>query len=106
MFSPLAGIALAVVLALAVRGLLWILAFPVNASDLEPTPGGPAQLWRRLLDRVQLTRACAALRSTSAVRQQAADRLGVWGRVLTWVALALGIAVPVLCVAFVLLVAW
>jgi hypothetical protein len=47
-----------------------------------------------------------ALRSTSAVRQDAAARLGALGRVLTWLALALALAVPVLCVAFVVVVAW
>jgi hypothetical protein len=47
-----------------------------------------------------------ALRSTSGTRQEAAARLGPWGRLLTGLAVALGIAVPVLCVAFVLVVAW
>jgi hypothetical protein len=86
LLSPFAFVAVAVILRFLVGFAAQFLAYPLSRRETGPSigqgnVGRPFRVWA---DRLHLVRAYRSLRWTSAVRQLAADRLGRWGRILSW----------------------
>lgn len=83
--SPVAGLALALLLRIAVAVVGLVAAYPLSHGSpiaVAPHPPGRRGLVGRTTDRVHVTRALRELRATRAVREEAAARLGPRGRTL------------------------
>ena len=83
LFTPFAGVAVAVLIRLLVGFLGVIAAYPFSHTDFATEIAYRNRL-RQWQDRYQQTVAFADLRWTWAVREVAIERLGDTGRVLSW----------------------
>ena len=86
LLSPFALIAVAIILRFLVGIAALLLAYPLSRRETGSSIGS-GKVWRPFriwADRLHLVRAYRSLRWTWTVRQLAADRLGTWGRVLSW----------------------
>lgn len=106
LLSPLAGIAIAVILRVAVGLAALALAYPLSRTATGSTIGPdifrrPFRVWS---DRLHLVSAYRALRWTWTVRQIAAGRIGRWGKVLSWSGPVLLVVDVVLVIALLLVV--
>lgn len=106
LLSPLAGIAIAVILRVAVGFAALGLAYPLSRTASGSTIGPdifrrPFRVWA---DRLHLVSAYRALRWTWTVRQIAVGRLGRWGKVLGWSGPVLLVVDIALSIALVLVV--
>lgn len=81
LLTPLAGLALALVVRWVVNWAALLLSFPVAAGHYVPLTGRVSR-WRAWSDRYKLTQAYRSLRSTWAVRAVAIERGGSLGRVI------------------------
>jgi hypothetical protein len=99
LLSPFAGIAIAIILRFGVGIAALVLAYPLGRRESGSSIG--PNMWRRPFrvwtDRLHLVRAYRSLRWTSTVGDAAADRIGQWGKAMTW-------SGPVLVILDVLLV--
>lgn len=104
--TPLAGVALAIVVRSAAAGLAWLSAAPlVTLQDSPLVPPVGQSRWRRLTDHWRQISAAASVRGTWSVRAAAVAEAGVWGprlrrtdTTLRWLA---GLSVP----AFIVVIA-
>ncbi len=95
LLSPLAGIAAAVLLRIAVGWLALLAALPLSTWNRGDARRSWGQLYRDAVDRWRLAQAYRSLRWTWGVRAEAIERAGQLGR-------RLGMAVPVTTIATVL----
>ncbi len=86
--TPLAGIALAILIRVGVGLAALAAAWPLSKWDQARTAGARGSLYRRAIDRWRLAQAYRSLRWTWAVREAAILRAGPLGR-------RLALAVPV-----------
>lgn len=104
-FSPLAGVALALVVRVAVGALAFLTAGALSVGSVRAADGAPlVGRWRVWSDRARVTRAYRALRWTWAVRAAALARSGAAGRWLELVDRALMVLGVLLAVGWVVVV--
>ncbi len=101
--SPLAGLALAVVVRVGVSVAALLLALPRVPSETAGRPGLRAR-WHAWVDRLQVARAYRSLRWTWGVRAVAIRRLGVRGRRLALAEPAMQISGAVLLLVWFVLI--
>jgi hypothetical protein len=97
LLTPLAGIALAVLIRIGVGFAALAAAWPLSRWDRAQTAGTRGSFYRTAIDRWRLAQAYRSLRWTWGVREAAIRRAGTAGR-------RLGLAVPVTTVLSILLV--
>ena len=97
LLSPLAGIALAILVRIGVGFAALAAAWPLSRWDRAQTAGTRGSFYRTAIDRWRLAQAYRSLRWTWGVREVAIRRAGTTGR-------RLGLAVPVTRVLSILLV--
>lgn len=84
LLSPLAGVALAILLRIAVAWLALAAAWPLSRWPTEKSHRSWPQRYRDGIDRLRLAQAYRSLRWTWGVRAEAIERAGVLGRRLSW----------------------
>lgn len=78
--TPLAGVALAIVVRLVVAVLAWLSAAPLVTREVPPlVPTAGQSWWRQMTDRWRQVSGTASVRGTWAVRAAAIDMAGAWG---------------------------
>ncbi len=80
LLSPLAGVAVAVLLRIAVAWLALLAAWPLSRWIRPEGPRPWRQVYRDWIDRWRLAQAYRSLRWTWGVREEATARLGLLGR--------------------------